>query len=436
MVNVPPQYIQWVQEAAQQLGIPVAVVAAQIDHESGFDNNAVGQYGERGIVQFLPSTWRDVARGDPTDLKNELAAYVTYMKSLLNQERGNIQLALAAYNAGPGNTQAGMQYANTIIQNSGLPPSQLQTQDNSGISLNNSNVSQYVLQNQPVLSLDMLRSEYPTVAALITTVPELQNIYNQAVSGTWSTDRFIAAIQNSHWWASTSGTARQAFTTMKTDPATWHQNINNLQAQMTNTAAQLGVTLTPQQAQQIAVDAITNGYDQNTAVLSQKMAEFLRPASGNHFGGQAGSYEDQLRQAMTQLGVFMPEAQLDNQIKQIVAGKQSVQGVTAQLRTQAASMYPAYSNQINSGMNLSDIASPYMQRAQQLLEMGPGSVNIQTPMIRSALQYTQDGKPTAMPMYNFEKQVRQDPRWLSTDNAQDSFMSNAHQVLVNFGFAY
>src|SRR5207249_11276371 len=91
---------------------------------------------------------RDVARGDPTDLKNELAAYVTYMKSLLNQERGNIQLALAAYNAGPGNTQAGMQYANTIIQNSGLPPSQLQTQDNSGISLNNSNVSQYVLRSE------------------------------------------------------------------------------------------------------------------------------------------------------------------------------------------------------------------------------------------------------------------------------------------------
>ncbi len=119
-----------------------------------------------------------------------------------------------------------------------------------------------------------------------------------------------------------------------------------------------------------------------------------------------------------------------------MAGKQSVQGVAAQLRTQSAAMYPAYATQINNGMNLSDIASPYMQRAQQLLEMGPGSINIQTPLIKSALQYTQDGNPTAMPMYDFEKQVRQDPRWLSTDNAQDAFMANAHQVLVNFGFAY
>src|SRR3989442_15483362 len=130
---------------------------------------------------------------------------------------------------------------------------------------------------------------------------------------------------------------------------------------------------------------------------------------------------------MTQLGVFMPEAQLDNQIKQIVAGKQSVQGVTAQLRTQAASMYPAYSNQSNSGMNLSDIESPYMQRAQQLLEMGPASVNMQTPMIRSRLRYTQDGNPTPLPMYTFDKQVRQDPRSLSTDNAQNAVKSNGHQ---------
>jgi hypothetical protein len=433
MVNVPPQYQAWVAEAARQLGIPVAVVAAQIDHESGFNNNSVGQFGERGIVQFLPSTWKDWSSGDPLDLQNELSAYVGYMRKLLDQHHNNLYLALSAYN---GDTSGKAGYANTILSAANLPQLENQTSDNSGISLNNSNVASYITGNQPTLSLDQLRSEYPTVAALITSVPELQNIFNQAVSSTWSTDKFIAAIQNSHWWASTSSTARQAFATMKADPATWNQNINGLQANMLATAAQLGVQLTPQQAQQIAIDAITNGYDQNKAVLDQKMAEYLKPASGNHFGGQAGSYEDQLRQSMMDLGVFMPEPQLQNQIKQIIGGKQSVQGVTAQLRTQAASMYPAYAKQLNSGMNLSDIASPYMQRAQQLLEMGPGSVNIQTPLIKGALQHTQDGQPAAMPMYDFEKQVRQDPRWLSTDNAQDSFMSNAHQVLVNFGFDY
>jgi len=69
--------------------------------------------------------------------------------------------------------------------------------------------------------------------------------------------------------------------------------------------------------------------------------------------------------------------------------------------------------------------------------MGPGAMNIQTPLVKQALQYMgPDGKPTAMPMYDFENAVRKDPRWLQTDNAQDSFMSNAHRVLQDFGFAY
>jgi hypothetical protein len=437
MVYVPQQFVPWVDEAANQLGIPSAIVAAQISQESGFNNDSVGQFGERGIVQFTPDTWKEYGGGnDPTNYQYQLEAYVKYMKHLLDLEGGNIQMALAAYNGGPGNPQAGMNYANTILNSAGLPNLKTRTTDNSGVSLGNSNVFNYVADNNPVMSLAMLKSEYPLVAALVSSVPELNNIYSQAVDGTWSTDKFIAAIQNSRWWSTHSDTARQAFALMKTDPATWGQNIDNLEATMKSLATQLGANITPQQAQQFAVEAIQGGYEQNQAVLNEKLSQFVKPVSGNHFGGTAGSYEDQIRQSMRELGVFMPEDQLDAQIQQIIAGKQSVNGVTGQLRTQAASLYPAYANQINSGMNVSDIASPFISRAQQLLEQGPGQMNIQSPLIKSALQYTQDGQPTAMPMYDFEKSVRQDPRWLSTNNAQDQFMSNAHKILVDFGFEY
>lgn len=436
MVYIPPQYASLVAEAAKATGIPIQIVAAQINQESGWNPGSVGQYGEKGLFQFLPSTWATVGSGDPTNPEDEVKAYIQYMNYLMKLEGGSVIKALAAYNGGPGNIEAGMPYANTVIQSSGIPPSEYSQTDNSGISLANSNVANFIPQATPMLNLDQLRSEYPLVAALVTSVPELSNIFNQAVQGTWSTDRFIAAVQNSQWWATHSSTARQVFSTMKADPATYNQNVTNLQATLQQMAAQLGAQITPQQAQQFAVDAIMGGYDQNTAVLDQKFSAFVKPVSGNHFGGQAGSYEDQIRQSMRDLGVFMPEDQLASQIQQIIAGKQSVQGVNAQLRQQSSSMYPAYAQQINSGMNLSDIASPFISRAQQLLEMGPGSVNIQTPMIKNALQYTQNGQPTAMPMYDFERTVRQDPRWLSTDNAQDAFMSNAHRVLVDMGFEY
>lgn len=441
MVYVPPGYEEMVMKASTALGIPYAMVAAQIQQESGWNGSSQGKMGELGLFQFMPGTWKQYGTGDfASGAKNPsqaVEAYISYMKYLLKIEHGDIQLALAAYNAGPGNIQAGMTYAQTILKAANLPGVQYANSDNSGVSLANSTMAPYVPSAaQPVLSVDMLRSEYPLVAALISSVPELQDKYKQAVQGSWSTDKFIAAVQNSNWWATHSDTARQVFATMKADPATYNQQINNLQASLTAMASGLGANISSQQIQALAVDALTGGYDTNQSVLRQKFAQFVNPVAGAHFGGSAGDYEDQIRQQMRDLGVFLPEDQLDTQIRQIVSGQQTVQGVSAQLRAQSASMYPAYTSQINSGMNLSDIAAPYISRAQQLLETGTGGVSIESPLVKSALQYAPGGVPTAMPLGDFEKQVRTDPRWLSTDNAQDSIMSNAHRVLVDMGFEY
>lgn len=441
MVYIPPGYEQLVMRASTALGIPMQIIAEQITQESGWNGSAVGSVGELGLFQFRKETWAQYGSGDfatgAKDPTTAINAYIKYMKYLLQLEHGDIQLALAAYNAGPGKIQDGMRYAQTILSNANLPGVKYANSDNSGVSLANSTMQQYIPTSaQPVLDLSQLRSQYPLVAAVVSSVPELQNIYNQAVSGTWSTDRFIAAVQNSGWWATHSDTARQVFATMKADPATYNQQITNLESSLRAMAAGLGASVTPQQIQALAVDALTGGYDTNQTVLRQKFADYIQPVAGGHFGGDAGNYEDQIRQQMRDLGVFLPEDQLDTQIRQIVSGQQSVQGVSAQLRAQSASMYPAYASQINSGMNLSDIASPYISRAQQLLETGVGGVSIESPMIKSALQYAPGGVPTAMPLGDFEKQVRQDPRWLSTDNAQDSIMSNAHRVLVDMGFAY
>lgn len=283
----------------------------------------------------------------------------------------------------------------------------------------------------PTLSLDSLRSQYPLVAAVITAVPELSNLFNQAVNQNWSTDRFIAAVQNSQWWQTHSDTARQLFALMLSDPATYNQQINNLEATLNNFAAQLGAQPTQQQLLNLAVDALTNGYDQNQDMLRQKFAQYITPVSGLHFAGEAGSDETQLRSAMLSLGVFLPEPTLDQNLRNIVAGNTDVNAIIAQLRTQAAKQYPAYAQQINQGINTSDIADPYIQQAQQLLEQGPGQINIQNPLIQQVLT-----APSPVSLTDFENNVRQNPAWLQTANARDAVMSTAHQVLQNFGFAF
>lgn len=283
----------------------------------------------------------------------------------------------------------------------------------------------------PTLSLDALRSADPLVAALVMAIPELTKIFQQAVAGTWGTDQFISAIQNSSWWASHSSTARELIAEQYADPATWQMTVSNLEATLVNFSAQLGATPTAGQINQLAINALMGGYDTNQAALRQQFEKYVTPVSGNHYAGEAGTDEQQLRQTMMQLGIFLPENTLDKNVQQIVGGQSDINSVAAQLRTQAQARYPAYAQQINEGVNTSDIADPYIQQAQSLLEQGPGQMNIQSPLIQQTLT-----NPNPVSLTDFENTVRQQPAWLQTDNARDSLMTVAHQVLTDFGFMH
>lgn len=123
MVAVPSKYQGKVKWAAQQLGIPAAVVAAQINEESGFNTQALSPTGAQGIAQFEPGTWSGLGcAGSPNNPDDAFKCYVTYMHQLLAGQHGNVRNALAAYNAGPGNIPAGLGYADTILSNAGSNP--------------------------------------------------------------------------------------------------------------------------------------------------------------------------------------------------------------------------------------------------------------------------------------------------------------------------
>lgn len=120
MTVVPVQYQGWVQQAATNTGLPETVVAAQINEESGFHPSVTSPTGAQGIAQIEPGTWAGLGiSGSPYDPGPALAGYSKYMGQLLAQFHGNVRDALAAYNAGPGNLQAGYGYADTILRAAG-----------------------------------------------------------------------------------------------------------------------------------------------------------------------------------------------------------------------------------------------------------------------------------------------------------------------------
>jgi hypothetical protein len=117
----PADVLQYLQEAAKGTGLPLAIVEAQNYAETGYGSNeGPSSAGAEGPWQFEPQTWASGGySGSITSWADSTKAYISFMNSLLKQENGNVENALAAYNAGPGNIQAGMGYAQGIIAAAG-----------------------------------------------------------------------------------------------------------------------------------------------------------------------------------------------------------------------------------------------------------------------------------------------------------------------------
>lgn len=96
----------------------------QIGAESGFNPNAVSSAGAVGLGQLMPGTARSLGVKNSRDPYQNLTGSMKYMRQLLDQFHGNYKLALAAYNAGPGNVKAGMGYADKILAGKTPPASQ------------------------------------------------------------------------------------------------------------------------------------------------------------------------------------------------------------------------------------------------------------------------------------------------------------------------
>ena len=69
--------------------------------ESRFDPSAVSRRGAQGVMQLMPKTARALGVQDALDARQNVFGGTKYLKSLLERFHGNIDLTLAAYNAGP-----------------------------------------------------------------------------------------------------------------------------------------------------------------------------------------------------------------------------------------------------------------------------------------------------------------------------------------------
>lgn len=106
----PHPYAAPVAEAAQRFGIPQLWIWRVMHAESRGHRRAVSHAGAMGLMQIMPATWsmlssRHRLGGDPFDVRANILAGAAYLRAMWDRYR-DVRLMLAAYNAGPGRTDA------------------------------------------------------------------------------------------------------------------------------------------------------------------------------------------------------------------------------------------------------------------------------------------------------------------------------------------
>lgn len=103
--NPPPHIEALIQNMCRKYGVDPSLVKAVIGAESGYDRLAVSPKGAMGLMQLMPGTANSLGVYDPFDPEQNIEGGVRYLSGLLERYGGNVTLALAAYNAGPGSIE-------------------------------------------------------------------------------------------------------------------------------------------------------------------------------------------------------------------------------------------------------------------------------------------------------------------------------------------
>ena len=91
-----------IRQAAATYNLPEKLIESVIRAESGFQPDAVSPAGAQGLMQLMPATARELGVVDPFDVHQNIDGGTKYLRQMMDRFDGDLKLALAAYNAGPG----------------------------------------------------------------------------------------------------------------------------------------------------------------------------------------------------------------------------------------------------------------------------------------------------------------------------------------------
>lgn len=141
--------------------------------------------------------------------------------------------------------------------------------------------------------------------------------------------------------------------------------------------------------------------------------------------------EQELRQFAAANGITLSDQYYKTAFDLVVNDQSSVEELVQRLRKDyVIGAYPAWQQQLEAGANVEDLASPYMRAMENILQV---PVSLNDPTIKQAMQFSVNGQPSVKPLYEFEQELRNDPRYEYTDEAKNQMGSIAMTLAKTFG---
>jgi len=285
-----------------------------------------------------------------------------------------------------------------------------------------------------------IQQNYPSEVWMLG-IPELRTLLEESVANGWSQQQFQAQLQQTDWWKTTSGSVVNFLQLQSSNPAELDFNAPGSQANQKYQdilvmAAQHGVNLSQQQAQDLAINAIKYGWDAN------QMQGFI--ATYVQYGNGVNNAQSVIQQLQGLAGnyLYTPSQQaLQQWATGIAGGTQTTDQYTAFLQQQAMLKYPGMADMLQQGFTPQQIVDPLRQEAAKTMEISPDQIDfVNDPTYSKVLQYVPPGQTAGQPQpqrmmttSEMDTYLRGTKQWGYTQQARNQVGQLANGILSTWG---
>lgn len=290
------------------------------------------------------------------------------------------------------------------------------------------------------LSEKKMSAQYGFALAFLNSDPEIKALFKKAVKNTWTPDMFAARLRASKWFQTHSASVRNAIMMQTSDPKSYKENVDKMYAQVRDAWGKtygMGAVSGIDDAdfRKWGETAFRMGWTEDQLLDHMGSAiNYQQVMTSNSLGGTAAEARAQMRALIQNYGVDPGDTWMGQNLKRVVTGDDTFEGIQARIRDMAKSQYAAFADQIEAGQTVAEIADPYRQKMADLLELNPNDLSLKDSTIQNALTMKDpQGLPVAQSLADFANTVRKDTRWQYTTNAKTQVAEVGSQLLRSFG---